>query len=370
MKDNIFQNQLAESFKKYKDNTALLHGDRRMSYGDLDKYSAAVAGWLLKKGLKKETFIGLLANHRFRFLMGLIGISRAGCAFVPLDTVNPEGRLENMIDAAGLELILMTREDYDRYGQRDFTRNRGIEIAIIEDIADDAANLYDDEEKPEVDFSPSDRLYVYFTSGSTGVPKGVVGKNASLLHYCRWEIKTFNIDEGCRVGQFAAAGFDAFLKEAFVTLLSGATLCFPKHKDVIVDSEALSQWVEDCELHIIHCVPGVFRLLNRGGLTGAHFASLKYILLSGEPLFPAELKKWYDIFGERIQLVNLYGTTETTILSSYYLIREDDAKRKRIPIGKPIDGTRMIVLDKNKKYAKRRWWGRYISGHPIEPMAI
>ncbi|MCP4152636.1 MAG: amino acid adenylation domain-containing protein, partial [bacterium] len=153
------------------------------------------------------------------------------------------------------------------------------------------------------------------------------------------------VDEQFRLSQFSNIGFDAFLKEMLVAFLAGATLCTPENMPDIINPEDLIRWVEKSKITLLHCVPGVFRQMNVETLNENNFRELKYILLSGEEIYPSELENWYDKIGERIQLINLYGTTETTILKSYYLIGKSDVQRKNIPIGKPIKGSRLIVMD-------------------------
>ncbi|MCP5050571.1 MAG: amino acid adenylation domain-containing protein, partial [bacterium] len=157
-----------------------------------------------------------------------------------------------------------------------------------------------------------DKIYIYFTSGSSGTPKAILGKNKSLLHFIDWEIETFGIDETFRISQLSAPGFDAFLRDVFTPLCAGATLCIPPDKGGPMDRQALIHWIDSEKIRLIHCVPSVFRLFNSKDLTAKHFSSLKYVLMSGERILPHELTNWFKVFEKRVQLVNLYGPTETT----------------------------------------------------------
>jgi amino acid adenylation domain-containing protein len=187
--------------------------------------------------------------------------------------------------------------------------------------------------------------YVYFTSGSTGTPKGIAGRLKGIDHFMRWEIKTFGLDHHTRVGQFTAISFDAFLRDMFVALCTGGTVCVPPDRDSILDTRKLIDWIDEQKITLIHCVPSLFRAVLNEELRADQFCSLKHILLSGEPLLPGDVKRWMNVYGERVQLVNLYGPTETTMTKFFYVVQPSDRERRSIPIGKPMEGARALVLD-------------------------
>ena len=138
----------------------------------------------------------------------------------------------------------------------------------------------------------------------------MMGKNQSLLHFIHWEIETFGITESSRINQLTTPVFDAFLRDIFVPLGAGGVICIPPSTETLLHSHQLVYWMEQARLHLLHCVPAVFRWLNSSELINEDsFQELYYILLSGEPIHPPDLEHWYDTFGERIQLVNLWGTS-------------------------------------------------------------
>jgi amino acid adenylation domain-containing protein/non-ribosomal peptide synthase protein (TIGR01720 family) len=344
MKKQAFQNRLVDSIRRFKTNTAIEYGDRLLTYADLNERSDRIDNWIRKKGIERETFIGILARDRIEYISSIIGVLKAGCSFVPLDPANPDDRLIRMIDVLGLSVIFIDG-GYKEFPQNDTIKERHIEFVVLEDLFSNEDNN-DFSDRSYLQYSPEDKIYVYFTSGTTHLPKAIVGKSKSLLHYCEWEIETFKIDETLRISQFATTS-DAFLKEIFVTFLSGGTLCIPENFKEILHAEALIEWIEKNKINMIHCVPHVFRILSSNKLHGNNFPCLRYLVLSGEKIYPYDFKNWYDKIGERVQLVNLYGTTETTILNTCYFIKKSDVNKERIPVGKPIKGNRVIILDEN-----------------------
>ncbi len=351
MKKISFQDRLRESFRAYGNNIAVRCGTQTLTYDDLDRMSNGIANRLLDKKVNRETFIGVLMNDRVRFIYTVIGILKAGCVFVSLDPAYPDGRLALMMDFTGTSLIFTDDANRNRGGLREFT--------CVDDLF--PGGISGGDTRPvELTYSGEDPVYVYFTSGTTGMPKGILGKNKSLWQFIEWEVRTFNVDETFRVSQLITPGFDAALRDIFVPLFTGGCICVPEDPEIPADSERLIRWIDNSGISLIHCVPSLFRVMNAGGpaLTSGHFKELKYILLSGERIPPRELVRWYEIFGERIQLVNFWGPTETTMIKTFYLIRGTDVDKERIPIGKPMKGTRVVIMDGAMKVCKERIAGR------------
>jgi amino acid adenylation domain-containing protein len=190
-----------------------------------------------------------------------------------------------------------------------------------------------------------DLCYVYFTSGSTGDPKGVAGRIGAIGHFVRWEIGALGLNVGTRVTQLTSPGFDAFLRDMFVPLCVGGTVCVPPSRQISLGASDLVKWLDAAQVDVIHCVPTVLRTLFREALVPTLFASTKYVLLAGEAVYPSDVKRWYGVFGDRIQLVNLYGPTETTMVKCAYRILPSDQDRRSIPIGKAIEGSEAFLLD-------------------------
>jgi amino acid adenylation domain-containing protein len=284
----------------------------------------------------------------------MLGILKAGCVFVPLDPGLPRNRLEIMIKEVNVRVIISDNHNH-QWIERGLENQVG-EGICIDDIFSKPGDLcYQD--PPAVCYHPEDKIYVYFTSGTTGTPCAIAGKNKSLLHFIKWEIDTFGIDETFRFSQFSNRMFDAILRDIFVPLCSGGTICIPDMSNIISDPGRLLDWLEKSGIHLIHFVPALFKVLNSNPMTKNNLKNLKFILLSGERINPSDLVKWYDTFDERIQLVNLWGTSETTLAKTCYFIGKTDVNRERIPIGKPMKGAMVVVLDEAMKICSEQVMG-------------
>jgi acyl-coenzyme A synthetase/AMP-(fatty) acid ligase/acyl carrier protein len=127
-------------------------------------------------------------------------------------------------------------------------------------------------------------------------------------------------------------------------LCSGGTICIPETREIVLDADRLIDWINDRRINLVHCVPTVFRVLSNQQRSSNGFPCLEYVLIAGEQLFPADVRKWMSIYGGDIQLVNLYGPTETTLAKFCHFVTPSDAARRLIPVGKPIEGVRALVL--------------------------
>jgi hypothetical protein len=137
------------------------------------------------------------------------------------------------------------------------------------------------------------------------------------------------------------------LRDIFVPLCAGGTSCVPEHDEIITDTRELVSWLDRERISLIHCVPTLFRALLNEDLQADHFRALRYVLLSGEALLPADVGRWMEVFGQRVKLINLYGTSETTMAKFIYQVQPGDEKRRSVPVGKPMPGARALIVDED-----------------------
>ncbi len=340
MKKTI-QNILYEMVDLCSDSIAIEYRNKTISYRELDLSSNIIANFIISKGLNKEAKIGILTQDRSIQIILMLGVLKAGSIFVPFDPAYPIKRTELMLSQVDLDLVFTDQEYSELFKELD--------TCIASEMLKDAHNNSSMVKRPEIEYQMDQKMYIYFTSGSTGKPKGILGTCKGLLQFVMWEINTFSITSECNITQLASPAFDASLRDIFVPLCAGGTICIPESRDIFLDSKEFVKWIDDSKINIIQCVPSLFKVLSAGELTNQNFKELKYILLAGEKLNPKSLIKWYDIFDERIQIVNLYGSTETTLVKTFYFVQKLDTTKNNIPIGKPMKGTRIIILDEDMK---------------------
>ena len=351
---------LSESITKSHDKIAIEWRENQLSYDELEIRASQIAARLNSAGAGKGSLIVVMLENSFHVIPAIIGILQAGCVFVPIDHTNPEKRLEAMFSVIKPEWVI-TESKFAALLERFLppTQNK---LPLIQLYNGEVQPAHHEEapglsaavppastQKILVTNEPDDMCCIYFTSGSTGNPKAIAGRFKSIAHFIDWEIKTFNIDETVRVGQFTNHAFDAFLRDVFVPLCVGGTICIPDERETILETMSFIRWIDERRISLIHCVPTLFRMILSQELKPEYFSHLKYIMLAGEKVYPADIKKWMEIYADRVQLVNFYGPTETTMIKFFHPINPSDLERKFIPIGKPMEGARAVVVGPDGK---------------------
>ncbi|MYS79147.1 non-ribosomal peptide synthetase [Embleya scabrispora] len=333
------QSLVARAIDRFPDRVAVQTAHGSLRYRELDQRVDAVAAELYRCGARGASVVAVLAGDRAELTAALLAVLRLGGVVVPLDVGTRPDRLGWMLREADPDLLVVGADDGD----------------LAEDVRDtcDRATLVDlgtVKDRPGNDYpphvpAPDDPCYLFFTSGSTGRPKGILGRLSAVDHYIRWEAELLGAGPQWRVGQLISPAFDAVLRDLLLPLSVGATVCVPA-EDVRLDPVALCRWLDRERIDLIHCVPSVFRALA-GAIDTVRpgFEALKCVALSGERVLPADAAGWFDRFGERIRLLNLYGPSETTMTKTFHFVTAADARGRSVPIGRPMPDTVVLLLD-------------------------
>lgn len=324
--------------EQHGESTAVSWEQGTLTYRQLADWSNRLAKALLDSGASPGSLVGILASRPVEVIASMIATLNAGCAFVPFDL--------NFFSATLPALDEELRPRFWFLG----ADLPGVDLAahLEAQILSIGAEPPAEGRRPEPvshAWDPEGLCYVYFTSGSTGRPKAIGGRLKAIDHFIRWEIETFGLEKGTRGSQLTSPAFDAFLRDAFVPLVAGGTVCAPAARETVLDGEKLTDWIDREGLSLVHCTPSLFRSILAQDLHPGRFQALRHMLLAGEPLFPSDVGRWHRTFGDRISLVNLYGPTETTMVKFFYRIRPEDADAPSIPIGKPMPGARAVLVD-------------------------
>ena len=360
-----FQPLLPEAFQaaatRYAQRTALEWRSTQVSYAHLADAATQVSTTLRSAGIPTGAIVAVLLEHPISLITSLLGILQAGCAFAVLDPSYPEQRLQRMLQAAPPQAVLLEAPLAPTLQRLLTDQPAPLPLVLVCEAAADQAGLPTTfrpwppatpaAPRPDtpVLLDPDALCYIYFTSGSTGTPKAIAGRLSGLSHFIAWERRTFQIDATFRVSQLIPPSFDPFLRDVFVPLCSGATLCIPDSRETLLNPKALLHWLDERQITLSHTVPTIFRALVNAHPDPTALPHLQYLLIAGEPLFGADVKKWLDIFGERVHLVNLYGPTETTLAKFCYLIQSTDKARHLMPVGTPIEGASALILDEQRQ---------------------
>lgn len=340
----LFQRELYESLRKYRDKIAVHSVQRDLTYEEVDRYSDIILCRLREAGIPQKAQVTLMMTSKIDIILAMTACLKGGYIFIPFDMEYPHQRLKTMFDSIDSTVILT--DEANELSSKDIAAHKEV-VTVILNEEFYSRKVFQISEFCEECYGDDDPIYIFYTSGSTGVPKAIVGRNKGLTHFINWEIETFQLDEQSRISQLTTPCHDPILRDVYAAFLCGGTTCIPENKEAVLDLNKLAKWMDDEKLTLIHCTPSLFQALNEIDLREYSFENLKYILMAGEQISKKALEKWFNIYQDRITCVNLYGSTETTMVKSYYLIQKEDVKKNSIPIGKAIKGAKFILLDKD-----------------------
>ncbi|MEM9220039.1 MAG: amino acid adenylation domain-containing protein [Cyanobacteria bacterium P01_F01_bin.150] len=191
--------------------------------------------------------------------------------------------------------------------------------------------------------SPDQAAYIFFTSGTTGTPKGILGSHKGLAHFLHWQRQTFTVKRSDRIAQLTGLSFDVLLRDIFLPLTSGATLCLPDPRMKPGDPDMMD-WLVQQRITLLHTVP----TLAQAWLTtlSEFFVAgpLRGVFFAGEPLSDQLVNDWRRVFPRCQDMINLYGPTETTLAKAYYQVPAEPVPGIQ-PIGQPLPDTQLWVLN-------------------------
>ncbi|HSF40225.1 MAG TPA: non-ribosomal peptide synthetase [Thermoanaerobaculia bacterium] len=343
------QEMFRQAAERFGDRPAIEWEGHQVSYRQLESQAARLAQDLREAGSEKGSLVAILASRTADVVAAMLAVLDTGCAFVPIDLQFPAATLPSVVAEARPRLWLVGEEQVETL--EGLQRELGFHATVLP-IAEGWVRSRAEGLRLAPPAEPGDPdaiSYVYFTSGSTGRPKGIAGRLQAIDHFIRWEAETFGVGEGTRVSQLTSPAFDAFLRDAFTPLVAGGTICVPAGRESILDGSRLAEWIERQRVELLHCTPSLFRLVLGQELTPQSFPALRWVLLAGEPLLPSDVRRWHDLFAERIRLVNLYGPSETTMVKLFHLVRPEDGQARTVPIGRPMPGARAVVVDEKGK---------------------
>uniref|UniRef100_UPI003CF78058 amino acid adenylation domain-containing protein n=1 Tax=Pseudomonas sp. TWR2-1-1 TaxID=2804610 RepID=UPI003CF78058 len=304
-------------------------GDTQLSYGELDARANQLAHWLQAQGVGPDVPVAVCAERSVELVVALLGVIKAGGAYLPLDPDHPRERLQGMLADSGSPLLLTQAHLLDSWSGAACVPPYALENLPL------ATQL---QTAPQVNIGPENLVYCLYTSGSTGKPKAVGNRHAGLLNRLQWMQAEYTLNATDRVLQKTPYSFDVSVWEFFWPLLSGAALVMAPpgaHRD----PQALRELIVEHGITTLHFVPSMLQAFVSAGELPI-CTSLKRIICSGEAL-PAELQR--QVLGQTSsELHNLYGPTEAAIDVTSWACREDG---NSVPIGRPIANTQIHILD-------------------------
>ena len=319
---------LDESFKKSPKKQAVEFLENSLTYGDLKERTNQMAHYLAKAGVGPGDFVGVALPRSIELLVTLIAIMKSGGAYVPLDPSYPKQRLQFMLDDSGAR-FLITIQDFS--SEIAFKGEVLLLDKFIKELPEYPITSLD------INVSLEDTVYVLYTSGSTGNPKGVQVQHYNLVNFLYSMGNQPGLKESDRLLSITTISFDISGLELFLPLLKGATLVLA-NDETAKDGRILFEVIKKQNISVLQATPTTWQMLLDTGWQEEDVLPLK-ALCGGEAL-PMPLAK--NILKRVDQLWNVYGPTETTIWSAVKKIGIDD---DQITIGKPIANTRLYIMN-------------------------
>jgi len=359
---------------------ALILGPERLTYMQVEQTSNQLARALQRAGSRNGDRVCFLIPKSPLAIICMLGILKAGCMYVPLDAGSPPLRIRKILEscdtrwllAAGPVLPLLSEILADpSLGGRTSIGWLGSGKAPeatpqVEWTSDDLALMETDPVLRQG--SSTDAAYILFTSGTTGIPKGVVITHSNVTHFVEWAIRRFGINWSDRLSGHTPLHFDLSTFDVFGTFAAGAELHIVPHATTLSPLQ-LAAFIRTTELTQWFSVPSVLNYLAKfDAVKFADFPALRRVLWCGEVLPTPVLSHWMQRL-PHVRFTNLYGPTEATVASSFYDVPSCPTdERTPIPIGTPCDGEELVVLDGELRTVQRGEVGDlYIGGAGLSP---
>ncbi|MEU9316904.1 amino acid adenylation domain-containing protein [Streptomyces sp. NPDC048295] len=343
-----------EQVARTPDAVALSTGDTTTSYAELDVSANRIAHRLRAAGVRAESVVGVLLERGTGLMATLLGVWKAGGAYLPLDPSVPAGRLRDMLADAGADLLVTVSD-------------------LVEPVAFDGEHILLDRDReavaalpgtaPEQFTDPDTLAYVICTSGSTGRPKGVQVTHRGLANYLRWALHAYLAGGGGGAPLFSSVAFDLVVPSLWAPLLAGQPVrLLPEDADL----DTLGQRLLDGGPYgFVKLTPGHLEILGQQIAPERLAEVTDVVVVAGEALPAEQARTWARALGEG-RLLNSYGPTETTVASSGCAVdtvipalREGGT----VPVGRAVPGARLLVLGRGLEPVPRGTTGElYIGG--------
>ncbi|MEK8199877.1 non-ribosomal peptide synthetase family protein [Lysinibacillus sp. FSL M8-0134] len=341
-KDATIPDVFYQAAQQFAERIALSYEGGKLTYRQLNEQSNQVAHMLVANGLQKGNHVAIFMERSKETVISLLGVLKAGGVYVPIDPSYPKERCQYLLNDTGAPYIL-TKSEYIAL-LNDFIHSDSQKHTVL--TVSQSENGYS-QENIHCELHPSDLAYIIYTSGSTGKPKGVLLKHGAVINLITDNQRIYHSTEDDVFSQFISYSFDPSVTETFTAFFSGARL----HMLTSVERLSIEAFAEmiSREQVTTATIPNAFFTQLATHLPKEYrtkLTTLNYLSVGGEALLPAIVQKWQEKFGLSTEIINVYGPTECTVLSSYFKVKSQITDmQSSIPIGRPVANYEMYVVN-------------------------
>lgn len=320
-------------------NIAVVYQDACLTYAALNQRANRFAHHLLRVGVQPDTLVGICVERSLDTVAAMLGVLKAGAAYVPLDPNYPVERLSYMLEDSRISILVTQTQLIDRFAEQ-------ITKVIYLDERDTSQVLPTDDINPGVSIQPEQLAYVIYTSGSTGKPKGVMIPQRALINRALALAENYALKPNDRVLQFAAFSFDVAAEEIFPTLLRGGTIVGTSH-ECTQSVPLLMEWVAQQGISVLNLPAPYWHEWVVQLKTVGIPASVRLVIAGSDKVLKKHLATWKQhAVGKNIPVYCGYGPTETTITATLYKGQDTtQGLTDSVFIGQPLADTQTYVLD-------------------------